>query len=154
MPKIDFPVLQQLIVSGCTHVVPVEVFQFLEIKPGGGLTDCIHAEPFDHVVQGHDLFIAMAPTETGQVVAHCLRQIPQLAIGLRAGSPVTLGQFCAIRAVYQRDVGHLGDCPSESLENEGLSCGIGQMIDATNNVSDTHVVIVNDDGQHISRRAV
>ena len=54
----------------------------------------------------------------------------------------------------QRDMGHHRNRPVERLINVHLPRRIGQMIVAADDMRDAHVVIVDDDGQHIGRRAV
>ena len=49
---------------------------------------------------------------------------------------------------------HDGHVPAERLIDLRLPCGVGQMIVATNDVRDPHVVIVDDDREHVGRIAV
>ena len=54
----------------------------------------------------------------------------------------------------ERDVGEDRHRPIHGPVDAGLAGGIGQVIDATNDVRDAHVVIVGDNGQVIGRGGV
>ena len=49
---------------------------------------------------------------------------------------------------------HHRDSPAERLIDLHLPRRVGEMIVAANDMGDAHVVIVDDDGEHIGRRAV
>ena len=49
---------------------------------------------------------------------------------------------------------HRGNVPAERLIDLGLPRGVGQMIVAANDVRHAHVVVVDDDGEHVGRIAV
>ena len=47
-----------------------------------------------------------------------------------------------------------GTLPAERLVDLRLAGGVGQMVVAADDVGDAHVVVVDDDGEHVGRRAV
>jgi hypothetical protein len=49
---------------------------------------------------------------------------------------------------------HDGNLPAHGLIDLRLPRGVGEMIVAANDMRDAHVVIVDDDGEHVGRRAV
>ncbi len=49
---------------------------------------------------------------------------------------------------------HLRHIPAHCIIDDSLSSGIGQMIVAANDVRHTHIVIVDNDRMHISRRTI
>src|SRR5690242_11648140 len=54
----------------------------------------------------------------------------------------------------QRDMRHAGNAPAERIVNLLLACRVDQMIVAANDVGYSHVVVVNDHSQHVSRITV
>ena len=86
----------------------VEIFELCEIEPRCAAADRRQIEPFDHLRGRHDFIIAMAPAQPHQIVAQRLGQIAHGAIGLDAERAMPLGQLGAVRAVDQRNVGHVG----------------------------------------------
>ncbi len=51
-------------------------------------------------------------------------------------------------------MGENGDRPVQSHIDQALACGIVEVIVAANDMGDSHVMVVDDDGQIIGRRAV
>ncbi len=49
---------------------------------------------------------------------------------------------------------HLRNCPAHRVVDDSLSRSVGQMIVTTDDVRDTHVVIVDDNGVHVGRRTI
>ena len=76
------------------------------------------------------------------------------AIGLDAERAVALRELGAVGAVDQRDVRHARHAPAERLVDLRLARGVGQMVVAADDVGHAHVVVVDDDGEHVGRRAV
>ena len=96
----------------------------------------------------------MAPAEAKKIVAQRLGQIAHFAIGIDAQGAVTLRQLGSVGAVDQRHVRELGRVPAERAIDLGLAEGVGEMVVAADDVGDRHVVIVDDDGEVVGRRAV
>ena len=65
-----------------------------------------------------------------------------------------LAELGAVGAVDQRDVRVDRLRPAHGLDDLELAEGVVQVIVAADHMRDMHVVIVDDDGQHIGRRAV
>ncbi len=83
-----------------------------------------------------------------------LGQVAHGAIGIDAERPVALGQLGAVRPVDERDVGHDRQRPAERVVEDLLAGAIGQVVVAADDVGDAHVVVVDDDGEHVGGRAV
>ena len=101
-----------------------------------------------------NLLVAVAPAEAHEIVAQRDRQIADAAIGLDAERAVALRELGAVGAVDERDVGHARHLPAERLVDLRLARGVGEVIVAADDVGDVHVVVVDDDGEHVGRRAV
>ena len=67
---------------------------------------------------------------------------------------MALGELGAVRPVNERDMRHDRNVPAERLIDLHLPRGVGQMIVAANDMGHAHVVIVDDDGEHVGRIAV
>ena len=106
------------------------------------------------LLRRHDLVVAMRPAEADEIVAHRLGQVAHGAIGIDAERAVALGQLGAVGAVDQRDVRHHRHRPAERVVEDLLAPGVGEVIVAADDVGDAHVVVVDDDGEHVGRRAV
>ena len=68
--------------SHAADVMRIQIVELLEIEAGRALADILEIEPFDGLLGGNDLVIAVAPAQPQQVVAHGLGQIAHVAIGL------------------------------------------------------------------------
>ena len=102
-----------------------------------------------------DLVVAMAPAEPQQVIVERLGQDAELvAIGFDAERAVALRQLGAVGAVDQRDVriDRLG--PAHRADDRQLAEGVVEMVVAADDVGHAHVVVVDDDREHVGRRAV
>src|SRR3546814_17897636 len=69
------------------------------------LADRVEVEPFDGLLGGDDLVVAMAPAEAQQIVAQRLRQVAQVAVGVAAEGAVALRQLGPVGPVGLRNVG-------------------------------------------------
>ena len=96
----------------------------------------------------------MAPAQPQQVVAQRRRQEAHVAIGVDAQRPVTLAELGAVGPVDQRNVGIDRLRPAHRADDLELAEGVVEMIVAADDMGHAHVVIVDDDGQHVGRRAV
>ena len=132
----------------------VQMRQLGVIHPAGRTAHRIDVEQLDRLITVDDLGIAMAPAETQQIVAQSFRQEALLAEFQHADSTVALGQLGAVSAVDQRDVGELRQFPAVGLVDLDLAEGVGQVIVAADDVGDAHVVVIDDHGVQVGRRAV
>ncbi len=96
----------------------------------------------------------MGPAEPHEIVAHGRRQVAHRPIGIDAERAVPLGELRAVGPMDQRDVRHDRHAPAERVVDLGLPRGIGEVIVAADDVGDAHVVVVDDHGEHVGRRAV
>ena len=97
----------------------------------------------------------MGPAQPHQVVAQRCRQEAHLvAVGLDAERAVALAELRAVRPMNQRNVGIDRFGPAHGLDDLQLTERIVEMLSATDDVRDAHVVVVDDDCQHIGRRTV
>ncbi len=101
-----------------------------------------------------ELLVALAPAEPREIVAQRDRQIAHGAIGVDAERPVALRELRAVGAVDQRNMRESRGLPAHRLVDVRLPRGVGEMIVAADDLRDAHVVVVDDDGEHIGRRAV
>ena len=145
---------QQLGVGHLAQIVRVEVGELHQVEARGRAADARQVEPFDRLLGRDDLVIAMAPAQPQQVVAQRRRQEAHVAIGIDAQRAVALAELGAVGTVDQRDVGIDRLRPAHGADDLELAEGIVQVIVAADHVGDVHVVIVDDDGQHVGRRAV
>ena len=115
----------------------------------------VDIKPGDRLFAADDLVVAVAPTQSEQVVEHGFRQDAQLiAIRVHAQRAVALRQLGPVRSVDQRDVAIGRTRPAHRVEDRQLAKGIVEVVVTPDHVGHTHVVIVDDDGQHVGRRAV
>ncbi len=96
----------------------------------------------------------MAPAQAGEVVPQRLGQVAHLPVGLDAQRAVALGQLGPVRSVDQRDVAHLRHEPAHGVIDDDLAGSVGQVVIAADDVGDTHVVVIDDHGEHVGRRAI
>lgn len=96
----------------------------------------------------------MAPPQTGEVVAHTGRGKAHCLIFLRAQSAVTFRQFLAIRAVDQRDMRPDRYVPAHGVVNHHLARGVVEVIIPADHMGHAHVMVINNNGQHIDGRTI
>ena len=96
----------------------------------------------------------MRPAEPHEIVPKRRRQVAHRAIGLDTERPVSLGKLGPVRPVDERHMGHARRVPTEQAIDRQLARGVGEVVVAAQDLRDAHVVIVDDDGQHVGRRAV
>ena len=144
----------QIRIGGRAHRMAVHMFELGEVKTGGGPTNGAEIEEIDHFFHREKFLIAMAPAQPHQIIAQGLGQIAHGLIGFYTQSTVAFGQFCTIGPMNQRNMCHFRYVPATGLIDLGLAGCIGQMIIATDDVGNTHVMVIDDNRQHISRPAV
>src|SRR3546814_11271258 len=87
------------------------------------LADRVEVEPFDGLLGGDDLVVAMAPAEAQQIVAQRLRQVAQVAVGVDAEGAVALRQLGPVGPVDQRNVGEGRRFPVQRLDRKSVGEG-------------------------------
>ena len=96
----------------------------------------------------------MTPSEAQEIVPHACGGIAHGRPVLDAECAVALGQLLAVFSMDQRHVSPDGRFPSHGTVDEHLPGRVVQVVVASDDVGDAHVVIVDDDGQHVDRRSV
>ncbi len=132
----------------------VEILQLFRVKARRRFADAFEGKPFDSLSPGNDLVIAMAPAEPQQVVEHRVRQYPHVAIGVDTQRAMAFRQFGAIIAVDQRDMGIDRFGPAHRLDQRQLPEGVVEMVITADQMGHAHVMIVDDDREHIGGRAI
>ena len=132
----------------------VDVLELGEVEARRRAANRPEIERVDQLFGGEEFLIAVAPPEPRQIVAQGGRQIAQGAVSVDAKRAVPLGELGPVRPVNEWDMRHDWDVPAERLIDLGLSRGVGQVIVAANDVRHPHVVIVDDDREHVGRVAV
>ena len=132
----------------------VDVLELGEVEARRRAADRPEIECVDQLFGGEEFLVAVAPPEPRQIVAQSDRQIAQGAIGVDAERAVALGELGAVRPMNERDMRHDRDIPAERLIDLGLSRSVGQVVVAANDVRHPHVVIIDDDREHVGRIAV
>ena len=115
----------------------------------------IHVEPFDRLLTADDFVVAMAPTQAEKIVEQCFGENAKfVAIGIDPERAMALGKLGAVLPVNERDmaIGRLG--PIHRADDAQLAEGVVEMIVTTDDVRDTHVMIVDHHGKHVGRRSV
>ncbi len=67
---------------------------------------------------------------------------------------MTLGEFCTVRTMNERDMRHLRHVPTHCIIDDCLPRSIGQMIVAAYDMGHAHIVIIDNDCMHVSRRTI
>ena len=111
-------------------------------------------EGLDHLLCREDLLVAMRPAEPHEIVAQRHGQIAEPAIGIDPERAMALGELGPVRPMDQRDMRHARHLPAEGIVDLRLARRVRQMVVAADDVGDPHVVIVDDDREHVGRRAV
>ena len=144
----------ELRVARRAHVMAVDVLELGVVEARRRSADGRQIERGDELLGGEELLVAVTPAEPREIVAQRRRQIAHGAVGVDAERAMALGELGAVRPMNERDMRHRRNVPAEGLIDLGLPRGVGQMIVAANDVRHAHVVIVDDDREHIGRVAV
>src|SRR6267378_5068437 len=108
--------------------MPVQIVELGEIEPCRGAANGIDIEPFDRLLGGDDLFVAMAPAEAKKIIAQGFRQIAEVTIGLDAERAMPFRQLRPIRTVDQRQMGEFGSRPTERVRDLLLAKRIVEVV--------------------------
>ena len=144
----------QTVVVGQPQPVGVDVGQLVEVQPGRRLADAVEVEPLLRLLVAEQLVVAVGPAQPGQIVAHGLGQIAHLGVLMDRLGAVAFRQLGAVGAVDQRDVGEGRPGPAQRVVDQALARGVVQVVVAADDVGHAHVVVVDDHGQIVGRRAV
>ena len=98
--------------------------------------------------------VPVAPPETQQPVHQRIGKNAHIAIGIDPQRTVPLGQPGPVGAVDQGNMSIDRGLPAEGAKELGLAKGVAEMIVASDRMGDPHVMIVDDDGQHVGRRFI
>mmetsp|Transcript_17774 Transcript_17774/g.42291 ORF Transcript_17774/g.42291 Transcript_17774/m.42291 type:complete len:432 (-) Transcript_17774:317-1612(-) len=142
--------LRQLPVRHLLEVLLVQVVQLVEVETRRRTTCPGHREDLDGVLSGDLLRIAVSPAQAQEVVAHRGGEVAHVPVLLRSSRPVTLGELLAVSTVDERDVGKAWRNPTSRDVQLILSEGVGEMVGATDDVRNTHVMVVDHHGEHVS----
>src|SRR6218665_3349143 len=96
----------------------------------------------------------MTPAEAQQVIAHRFGQVSFVRVFVQTDRAVAFGQLGAVFAQNHGDVRKLRHVPAHGVVNHALAEGIRQVVIAADHVGDAHVVVVDNDGQHVCGRAI
>ncbi len=146
--------VEQLVVRHRAHEMAVHILELDEIEARRRTADRRKIKSLDHLLSREEFLVAVAPTEPQEIVAQGVRQIAHRAIGVDAERAMALRKLGAVRPMDQRNMRHDRRLPTERLIDLQLTRGVGQMVVAANDLRDAHVVIVDDDGEHIGRRSI
>src|SRR3546814_19077464 len=106
----------------------VQILELLEIEARGRAADIREIEPVHRLLATDDLGIAVAPTETQEIIVHRFGQIAKLvAIGVDAQRTVALRQFGAAGAVAPRYLGTDGLAPLPRPDHAKLAVSVVQV---------------------------
>ena len=101
-----------------------------------------------------DLEVAVAPAEPRDVVQHRFGREAAVAVALHRHRFLSLRQLLPARLDEQRHVREQRRLPAHALVDEELARRAGHVLAAADHVRDAHVVVVDDDGEVVDRRAV
>src|SRR4051812_4084659 len=128
----------------------VEAFELLQVEARGRAADMVEVEPFDGVVAGDDLLVAMAPAEPEQIVEQGLGEdAERVAIGVDSERAVPFGELGPVLAVDQRDMAVDGLGPAERADDGELAEGVVEMIVAADHVGHATVAIAAHAGEKV-----
>ena len=129
--------------------------QLQRVKDGRGLGNAAGVPDLDHLVQGEDLLLAFrGPAQQQQIVQHRLGQIAFGHQVLVAGIAVALGQLVLGVLHDRRAVDVDGLLPAESLIQQVVFGGGGEVLAAADHVGNAHQVIVHHVGKVVGGHAV
>ena len=127
---------------------------FSRIEPGWRAVDRRQIEPFDEIVHGKYLVVAVRPTEARQIVQERFRQIAVLLVLQHAHRPVPLRQPLAVVTENHRHVGVVRQRCTQRPQDVDLAWRVVDVVVAANDVCDVHVEIIDHDAEVVSRHTV
>ena len=146
--------MQQCGVIANSDVLAAEVFQLFRIKPRRAFADAVEVEPFPRLIVREELIIAVAPAQTGQIVAHTSGRVAHLLVFFCAKRAVAFRKLLAVGAVNQGDVGVNWQGPAHGVIDHHLTRGIIQVVIPADHMGYAHVMIINNNSQHVNRGAI
>uniref|UniRef100_A0A0N5A035 PE-PGRS family protein n=1 Tax=Parastrongyloides trichosuri TaxID=131310 RepID=A0A0N5A035_PARTI len=144
----------QAVVIRQPQPVGVDVGQFVEVQAGGRFVDARQVEPGEGLFVAEQLVVAVRPAQPGQIVAHGFGQIAHVGVFVHRLRAVALGQLGPVRAVDQGDMGEGRTQPAHRRKDLDLTRGVGQVVVATDNMGNAHIMIIDHNRMHIGWCAV
>ncbi len=132
----------------------IEALELGKIEARGRASDLRQIEGRHHLLGREDFLVAVAPAQPHKIITQGRRQISHGPVRIDPERAVALGQFRPVRSMNERNVRHHRNGPAERVVDLGLTRGIGEVVIAADDMRHAHVVVVDDDGEHISRSAI
>ena len=112
-------------------------------------------EHLHRLVAGEDLpLVPRIPPEQRKVVEKGVGVVAHVPVFIDAGRAVTLGEFLFVLAQDHGQMGEGGDLPAQSLVEQDLLRGVGDVVLSPYHVADLHGVVIDYDGVVIGGEAV
>ena len=139
---------EELLGGQAADILGVDGPQLEGVEDGGRLGDAVRRPDLDQISQREDLLLGVlalgAPAQQADVVQDSLGQVALCNEILIAGVAVALGQLVLSVLHDRRAVDVVGDVPAESLVQQVILRGGGQILAAADDVGDAHEVVVHD----------
>ncbi len=116
--------------------------------------DVIKGEIADELVHREYLLVAVRPAEPHQVVDEGLRQVAHLLVGQYGCGTVAFAKSCLVGPEDHRDMGKSRHRVPQRPVKEYLPRRVVQVVVAADDVRDSHLRVVDNDGEVVSRIAV
>src|ERR1035438_10562445 len=132
----------------------IEWVFFAEIYDGVGAVDALKSECSSKFVECEEFAVILGrPAEEAEEVDEGLRQEAGIAVGGDAdhGTMLALGKFGAIGGDEQGQVCKLRRIDSESLEDEQVLEGVGEVILAADDVADVEIGVVRSEERRVGK---
>jgi len=121
-----------------------------EVDYGVGAVDGLECEGLDEFVEGEELAVIFGgPAEEAEEVDEGLGEETCIAVGGDAdyGAVLALGELGAVWGDEQGEMGELGRLDAQSLKDEQVLEGVGEVILASDDVADAEIGVVNAGGE-------
>ena len=133
----------------------VDGTQLKRVKDGGGLGNAGRVPNLDHFLKRENFLLALGgPAQQQQIVQHSGRQVAFGHQVLIAGVAIALGQLILGVLHNRRAVDVDGLFPAESLVQQVVLGGGGQILAAADDVGNAHQVVIHHVGEVVGGHAV
>ena len=132
----------------------VEISQLFRIKARRRAANGIQRKPVNRLGTADHFIITMAPAKAEQIIEHGIGKIALIAVGTDTKRAMAFREFGPINAMNQRNMGKFGNIPAHAAIHHRLAKGVVEMIITPDHMGDAHVMIIDNDGQHIGGGAI
>ena len=128
--------------------------ELVRIEARRRLVDTLQTEELGHLVSREKFLVAMRPPQPHDVIQHGFREKPRISIREHTHRAMSFRQPAAVGTEDHRQMRIFGPCDPQCVHNMDLPRRVVEMVIAAYHMGDLHLVVIDDDGEVVSRHTI